>query len=265
MKRLVILLSLVTLTCVLIAIGGTPRGAGGADQAKKYIIHLKDGGKLQTDNYTVEGRMVKIMLPSGAISLDKSMIKSIEEVRGEEGSTMQKVFGPTAPKKEPEKKGAPPGSERPVLTPGRAASQTEPTDDKGHPESWWRQRVSDWQKKMEDARNRYREAKAEWDNYNGILLGQQSVQNSGVNIPALVQVNRTTIVNGKQVVVTTGTTTVNQSPSSQFDITKYQDLRGAARVKMDAAEADIAEAKRMLEETLPDEARKAGAPPGWVR
>jgi hypothetical protein len=257
MKRLVILLSLVTLACVFLAVTVTPRGASGA--GKKYIIHLKDGGRLKTDNYTVEKGMVKIMLPDGAVSLDKRMIKSIEEVQGEEGTTMQKVFVPTPAPKEEEKKG---GAGQPKVKPGHM-QPNEPTDDLGHTEAWWKERTAEWKRRLNDAEKRYKDAKKDWDNYNGILTGMQSIP--GVGVPTLVQVNRTTIVNGRQVVVTTGTKTVNLPTSSQYDITKYEDLRGAARTKMDAASADIAEAKQMLNETLPDEARRAGAPKGWVR
>jgi hypothetical protein len=262
MRRLAVLLSLVTLACVFFAVAWAPRGASG--EGKKYIIHLKDGGKLKTDNYTVERGMVKIMLPAGAISLDKSMIKSIEEVQGEEGTTMQKVFVPTPAPPEGEKKTGPT-----VRGPKEKPSQpTEPMDDLGHTQAWWKERVAQWKKRLEDAEKRYRDAKKDWDNYNGILTGIQSSQVTQRSVQNVLGVQSTfqgKKIQPRQVVLGVVTTTFTTSAASPYEVTKYEDLRGSARTKMDAASADMAEAKQMLDETLPDEARRAGAPIGWVR
>ena len=208
---------------------GAP-GASGAEPAaprKKFIIRLKNGGTIETDNYYIEGGKVKMDLPSaGAISVDRSMVKSIRE-ESSEGPTVQESLEPSAPSRTgraPESR--PDSRTRPV--PEERPQPLAPTDNNGHTEAWWKKQVSDWKAKLADAQGRYQKASADWNQYNGIL------QNLG-------------------------------SDATQFDTLKYQDLRGAARVDMDKAQADMDEAKRMLDEGLPDQARKAGAPPGWAR
>ncbi len=58
----------------------------------KYIIRLRSGGKIETDNYEIMKDSVRIMLPAGAILLQKSEIKEIQEVVADENATVQKNF-----------------------------------------------------------------------------------------------------------------------------------------------------------------------------
>ena len=204
---------------------GTP-GSEAPAPKKKFVIRLTNGGTIETDNYFIEGGKVRMNLPSvGAISIDRSMVKSITEEPAE-GPTVQESMKPAAPsmpRKAPEgRQGRPVPEERP-----QPLSQVQ-TDNDGHTEAWWKKQVSHWKKKLADAQMRYQKAQADWNQYNGVL------QNLGPS-------------------------------TAQYDVTKYQDMRGAARVQMDQAQADLDEAKHMLDQGLPDEARKAGAPPGWAR
>lgn len=233
MKRLLVFLSLFMILASIAAFAeNKPQQTNPETQAqetapvkKKFIIHLKDGGAMETSNYSYIDGKVKVILPAGFISLDRSMILRIEEVKGEDDGTVQKIFKlpsgnegaktpPPAPKPE---KGWTPRDE-----------PAQPTDDLGRTQLWWKTHVKEWKDKLADAQKRYAKAQEDWNRYNGLVnsLG------SGV---------------------------------SPFQVTQYQDLRGAARVEMDKAQADIDEAKKMLDEVIPDEARKAGAPPGWAR
>ena len=199
---------------------GTEAGA----PKKKFIIRLTNGGTIETDNYFIEGGKVKMNLPSvGAITIDRSMVKSIRE-ESSEGPTVQESMKPSAPSET---------RKAPAVRPGRPAQEERPlpqvqTDNDGHTEAWWKKQVTHWKKKLADAQMRYQKASADWNQYNGVL------QNLGPS-------------------------------TAQYDVTKYQDMRGSARTQMDQAQADMDEAKHMLDEGLPDEARKAGAPPGWAR
>ena len=194
--------------------------------AKTFIIHLVNGGEIETDNFVKENGRVKVMLPngSGSISLDKAQVKSIEEVQGIEREHVKTIeSAPSAPQ-----------PQRPSTHRTNAPSTPkeiipyEPTDNNGHTEKWWRSRIDKLKKDRAFAEKRYKEAEAEWNQYVGIIS--------------------------------------NLGPSAaQYDIIKYQDLRGAARVKMDQAQADMDDIDHQLNESLPEEARKAGAPPGWVR
>ena len=194
----------------------------------KYVVRLKNGGRIETDNYKFENGKLTLELPSGAISLDRNEVLRVEEVHGGEGGTVQKAFkAPAEPREaEPEKK-----SESRTVTPPAPTGQT---DNNGNNEEWWRQQVGEWKVKLADAQKRYQVAEADWNKYNG-LLGSAG-----------------------------GASSKNPSISS-FQVTDYQDQRGSARVRMDKAQADINNAVNMLNVTLPDQARKAGAPPGWVR
>jgi|GEM_PF-5727944 len=202
--------------------GGTSTDAQQADNKKrKFIIYMKSGGKIETDNYDVVDGKVRIMLPSGAITLEKSNIVRVEEVKENEGETVQKTFLKPEPYHE---------TKAPVVAPpvARSMGNGEAVDNNDHSEDWWRQKVREWQGRLEDASKRYKEAEDDWDKYNGILVG-----------------------------ASTGVST--------FQTTQYQDLRGSARVRMDEAQAQMDEANKMLNEVLPEEAHKAGAPPGWAR
>ena len=57
----------------------------------KYIIRLRNGGKIDTDNYEILKNSVRIMLPAGAILIQKSEIRDIQEVSSDE-ATVQKNF-----------------------------------------------------------------------------------------------------------------------------------------------------------------------------
>ena len=52
---------------------------------------------------------------------------------------------------------------------------------------------------------------------------------------------------------------------SNYQTQQYLDLRGSARVRMDEAQRQMDEADNMINQVIPEEAHKAGAPPGWVR
>jgi len=203
---------------------------------KKFIIHLKDGGYMETSNYTYEDGKVKVVLPAGFISLDRSMVLKIVEVTGEDEGTVQKIF--KLPSGKDGAKTPPPAPKPEKSRTSRDEMSDQPTDDLGHTQLWWKAHVSDWKKKLADAQVRYAKAQTEWNKYNG-LINAAGVTFSGA--------------------------TSSRPTVSTFQATQYQDMRGAARVDMDKAQADMDEAKKMLEEGLPDEARKAGAPPGWAR
>lgn len=244
MKRLIVLLSLFMILASIFAFAEVnPQQKKTPEKQEqetppvknKFIIHLKQGGSVETSNYTYENGKVKMVLPTGFMSLDRSMISKIEEIKGEDEANVQKII-----RLPEETQGAKPsGGRQGEPVPSRTAPSTHaepavPADDNGHTQIWWKGRVTEWKKKLADAQERYAKAQDDWNKYNG-LVG---------NLPAGNKAN----------------------PSvSDFQATQYQDLRGAARVAMDQAQADMDEARRMLEEVLPDEARKAGAPPGWAR
>ncbi len=192
---------------------------------KKYVVHLKNGGTIETSNYTIEKDRIKVELPTGRIYLDKALVRDVEEVKGIEETPVQKI--PVAPP-QAAPPGKPSGKAKPAGPPSIPEAQV-PTDNDGHDELWWRDRTEVWRKKRDEAMVRYKKAEQQWNTYNGLL------QN------------------------------VNPNTISQYETTKYQDLMGAGRVGMDNAQTDIDEANRMLNEVLPEEARKAGAPPGWLR
>lgn len=212
------------------AAGSGENGLKPGETQGNYIIHFKNGGTLDTDNYEMEKDSVKVSLETGAIYLDRAMIKCIEEVTGPERETVRtiQVEAPAKPAAAPpqtqrEKAGAPPAGAPP-------ATPLEMTDNNDHTEAWWRVRVKEWKDKKADAEERYKKAQRDWNTYEGTL---------------------NSLVSG--------------GDASQYDIIRYQDLRGAARVNMDQAQADMDAADKMLNEVLPEEARKAGAPPGWAR
>jgi len=244
MKRLIVLLSLFMILASIVAFAeNKPQQKNTPEKQEqetppvknKFIIHLKDGGSVETSNYTYENGKVKMVLPSGFMSLDRSMISKIEEIKGEDEANIQKII-----KLPEDKQGAKSSTTRqgePVPSrpaPPPHAEPPVPADDNGHTQLWWKDRVTEWKKKLAEAQERYAKAQDDWNKYNGLVS----------TVPA--------------------GTTANPSVSD-FQATQYQDLRGAARVAMDQAQADMDEARRMLEEVLPDEARKAGAPPGWAR
>ena len=213
--------------------------AAGAKKNSRYVVRLKNGGKVETDNYAWEKDTLRINLPSGAISLARSEVLSIKEVEGAEGATVQEIFV-APPREEP----VPAPETRPLRPkqaprPGETGVLQEQTDDNGHTEAWWTARADEWKERLKESEIRYRAAEDDWNRYNGILntLGGPGFGNATSSRPGV----------------------------SGFQITQYQDLRGSARVRMDEAQADVAEAKKMLGEVLPDEARRAGAPPGWAR
>ncbi len=241
MKRLFAILSLFMILASIAAFAETrpqpkkalEKPAQEAPAAKnKYIIHLKDGGTLETSNYIYEGGKVKIMLRSGYMSLDRSMILRIEEIKFEDDTETERTL------RLPEETKARPSTTRksqPETTaPARRPEPGVPADENGHTELWWKQQVNEWKKKLADAQDRFEKAQNDWNKYNGLVT----------SLPP--------------------SNTPNPS-TSNFQATQYQDLRGASRVAMDQAQADMDEARRMLEVVLPDEARKAGAPPGWAR
>ncbi len=193
---------------------------------EKYVIRLKNGGKITTDNYTVLKNSIRIILPSGAIVISKSEIRDIQAVNAdEEGATVQKSFarpqGGAAAKKPEELVPAP--------TQANPAAPGYNTDNYGHNRYWWKAKLNKWKKKYQKAAEKYKEASDDWNRYNGLL------------------------------------TTVNAASVSDYQVTQYQDLRGAARVRMDDSQKEMNDAQNMINNVIPEEARKAGAPPGWVR
>jgi hypothetical protein len=259
MKRLVMLLSLCLLFSNTAFAVDSPKPAGPAGDEKKvtvtpekgnqdaghkdvgpeeapkskYLIHLKSGGTLETDNYTKEKGSVKVMMPTGAIYLDSDMVTKIEEVQvGEqdtEGTLVLKLPPSTAGTANPS---IPAPTPRPTR-PKQVAEPEEPKDDEGHTEAWWKDIIFNWKKKKDTAEKKHQEAVDDWNKFNGILS----------TLPPAAP----------------GDT------AAQYDITRNQDLRGAARVGMDKTELEVNEATKMLGETLPERARKAGTPPGWLR
>lgn len=247
-KTLLVLLLLVILPCrahafdlgSILGIGGdngnTEEGQEQKKGKSKFLIHFTTGGTLETDNYSIGQDSIVVMTESGALYFDKKMVKSIEEVVGVEEEPVQNItIEPSAtqtkpPARKPAEKPAKPATNGRRTAPSVPAPEaTEPTDDDGHTEAWWKDRAKKWQEKKADAEGRYKEAEGDWAKYNGLLTG------------------------------------VDPSSISQYDLIRFQDLRGAARVEMDRAKADLDEANRMIDEVLPEEARKAGAPPGWLR
>jgi len=200
----------------------------------KYIIVLRSGGKIETDNYAIVKDSVRIMLPAGAILLQKGEIKEIQEVVADENATVQKNF--PLPAKGSDVQRAPDRREEHLVAPPASLS-TETTDNNGHNQSWWTRRIGEWKKKYDEAAANYKAASDDWNRYNGLLLG----------------------VGG-------GTASTGANPSvSGYQVTQYQDMRGSARVRMDDAQREMDEADNMINQVIPEEARKAGAPPGWVR
>jgi hypothetical protein len=201
----------------------------------KYVIVLRSGGRIETDNYTVLKGSIRIMLPAGAILLQKSEIKEIQEVAADEtATTVQKNF--PLPAKEPAAQRARERRE-PNLVGPPAPLSTETTDNNGHNQYWWTRRLEQWKKKYDEAAADYKAASDDWNRYNGLLLG----------------------IGG-------GTPANPSNPTvSNYQVTQYQDLRGSARVRMDEAQRRMDEADNVIHQVIPEEARKAGAPPGWVR
>jgi len=200
----------------------------------KYIIKLRSGGKIETDNYEIVKDSIRIMLPAGAILLQKNEIKEIVEVAADENATVQKNFPP--PAKGAAAQRAPERREEHLVAPPAPLS-TETTDNSGHNQYWWTRRLEEWKKKYDEAAANYKAANDDWNRYNGLLLG----------------------VGG-------GTAATGANPSvSNYSVTQYQDLRGSARVRMDDAQREMDAADNMINQVIPEEARKAGAPPGWVR
>jgi len=253
MKRFVLLLSLFLLLPATVSaaeeglvdklkgaakklMGQGSSGAGGPgamtdEKPKQYIIHLNNGGEIDADNYTFEKDKIRIEMASGAVYLDKSLVKSIEEVAGPDLETVQEIkVQPTTKAKD-----VPPHQAEPVQPkkqmpqrPGVDEAPSVPVDDNGHDEAWWHKRVNEWKKKKADAQARFDRAQSDWNKYNGLV-------------------------------------TTSPAGVSQYDQLRFEDIRGASRVDMDEAQGQLDEASRMLNEVIPDEARKAGAPPGWVR
>jgi len=231
MKRLVLTLSLVLLASATAFALELPKILGGGAPAAEtappeekvtYIIHLVSGGTIETNNYTIEKDSVRIIMLTGAVYLDKSLVKSIEEVRGEEQETIQTL------KLKPQKQ----GGQTPTVVPGANAPEpkvAEPVDLNGHSKAWWQKRVKEWTDKRKEALERQKKADEEWNNYDGIL------------------------------------STMKPGTYTDFDIKRYEDWRGAARTESDKAESDVSAADKMLNVTIPEEARKADAPPGWLR
>ncbi len=244
MKRLVFLLSLVLFLPASVSAAeegllqklkgaaqkllgqGASGGAAPAEgKGNLYIIHLTSGGKIESDNYTIENDRLRIEIPAGAIYLDKSMVRNIEEVAGAEQDTVQTIKVPTnpPPQERPEKTAPPPARKR-VEAPIPPAEESV-KDDNGHDEAWWRGQINEWKKHKADAQARFDKAQADWNRLTGLIS-----------------------VGG-----------------TEFTVQRYSDSRGAARVEMDRAQAEIDRADNMLNTVIPEEARKAGAPAGWVR
>jgi hypothetical protein len=203
----------------------------------RYVIHFKDGGSYEADNYTMEKDSVRVMKEYGAIYFDRNMVKSIEEVRVQEHETAPAAEGEAAAPSAPATTTPPPSRTPPSRTPpssprDEARPPSEPVDNNGHTEAWWKKKVVDWTKKKEDAEQRYQKAQEDWNKYNGLLSTLPATPGGGL---------------------------------SQYDLIRFQDLRGASRIDMDKAEADLNEANSALNSALPEEARKANAPPGWLR
>jgi hypothetical protein len=214
--------------------GGPAEQTAPSRKKIKYIVVLRSGGKIETDNYTVLKNTVRIMLPAGAIVLQKSEIKQIQEVVADENATVQKNF--PLPAKEPAVQRSPERREEHLVAPPAPLS-TETTDNNGHNQYWWTRRLEQWKKQYDDAAADYKAASDDWNRYNGLLLG----------------------IGG-------GASANQANPSvSNYQVTQYQDLRGSARVRMDDAQRKMDEADNMIHQVIPEEARKAGAPPGWVR
>jgi len=197
---------------------------------KKYRIYLNTGGSVETKNYIIEGNQVRIFLGQGTITFNKSEVIKIEEIQNSEET--KSVY--TAPA------GLRPLGEKTV--PGQIADRPRPTDNRppeekdlnGNTRQYWQSRLAEDKKKLTEAKERYDKASGDWNRYNSIL-DSLTVSNS-------------------------------QNPSvSPYSLTQYQDLRGAARVAMDKATAEIDSINRDINENLPEEARRAGAPPGWIR
>jgi hypothetical protein len=214
----------------------TPEQPALSKKKIKYVIKLRSGGKIETDNYEVLKDSVRIMLPAGTIFLQKSEIKEIQEVAADESeTTVQKNF--PLPEKGAGVQRAPERRDEHLLLPP-TPSYNETTDNNGHNQYWWTRQIEEWKKKYDDAAADYKAASEDWNRYNGLILG----------------------VGGG-----TSTTQTKNPSVSDYQVTQYQDLRGSARVRMDEAQRQMEEADKMIHEVMPEQARKAGAPPGWVR
>src|SRR5512143_2169801 len=138
--------------CILLLLGAF--AAADKPVSRKYIVHLKNGGSIETNNYTVEGNRLRLELPAGQIYLDRAIVRSIEEVKGVEEAPATAV--PAAPARAIP--AGPPTGTKPSLPPAVRKEPQGFVDDNGHNEDWWKERVGAWKKKREDALVRYNKA-----------------------------------------------------------------------------------------------------------
>ncbi|HEX9860762.1 MAG TPA: hypothetical protein VGB23_06115, partial [Nitrospirota bacterium] len=298
-KTLLVLLLLVILPCrahafdlgSFLGIGGengnAAEGQGQKKGTSKFLIHFTTGGTLETDNYSIGQDSIVVMTESGSLYFDKKMVKSIEEVVGVEEEPVQSIaIEPSAtqtrpPAQKPAEKPAQPATNGRRTAPSvPAPTATEPTDDNGHTESWWKSRAKNWQEKKADAEERYKQAEGDWAKYSGTVgdlsrgvpapltdAQKKALTDQGFikdNTPFIPTEDELKDLSGEEL-LELQRAGVDKTPTvpvgSGYDILKYQDLRSSARIEMDRARSDLDEANRMLKEVLPEEARKAGAPP----
>jgi len=195
-----------------------------------------------------------VVMAQGTVTFNMKEIVTIEELAN--GDVSKKVYnGANAPRHVGvlvPNTGGTPGITTITGTTGPAAAAQAPKppqvevvrempksleelDNDGHNKAYWQTKVAEWKKKITDAKARRTKAEAAWNKYNSTIEAFDSAKKDQ-----------------------------NQSISS-YTLNEYTDFRGSARVDMDKADEDIAEAKRMLDEVIPEQARRAGAPPGWVR
>ncbi len=193
-----------------------------------YVFHLRNGHRMVVDSYVDEGTRFRTTVTGGTVWVEKNDVTAIMEEEARPGSKTK-----TAPKAKGTKKGKP---DKPAArwTPPADASATAvqpggagpvlagPADNEGKTEKWWRERVANFRKKVDEFKREQQFINAEIERIE------------------------------------------KESAAGAFP-EEARDRLGYYRIRRGEIGRNIEDLTHILDVVLPEEARRAGASPGWLR
>ncbi|MBI3392255.1 MAG: hypothetical protein HY039_03605 [Nitrospirae bacterium] len=193
-----------------------------------YVFHLRNGHRMVVDSYVDEGTRFRTTVTGGTVWVEKNDVTAIMEEEAPPGSktkTSSKAKGTKKgkPDKPAERWTAPTDASAPAVPAGGAGQVLAgPRDNEGKTEQWWRERVANFRKKVDEFNREQQFINAEIDR-------------------------------------------IEKGSAAGAFPEEARDRLGYYRIRRGEIGRNIEDLTHIVNVVLPEEARRAGAPPGWLR
>lgn len=190
-----------------------------------YVFHLRNGHRMVVDSYVDEGTRFRTTVAGGTVWVEKNDVTAIMEEEAPAGSKTKASRAKAKKKGKADKPAQLPrssGAEASLPAVPPTLAPAGPMDNEGKTEKWWRDRMADLRKKLDDFNRE-----------------QQYIN---------VEIDR-----------------IEKGPAAGALPDETRDRLGYYRIRRGEIGRNIEDLTHIINVVLPEEARRAGAQPGWIR